>query len=73
MLLTFCYPHLLTSVPKLQTMDEILPMLKVMKKYGIERSESHLKQAMFTLPIVEVYLITYQHAWDIRNGNRCPV
>jgi hypothetical protein len=52
-LLMFCYPNLLTSVPVLETMDDVLPMLEVAMKYGIEKLENRLREALFKPPLAE--------------------
>lgn len=69
MLLKFCYPNLLSSVPGLKTMDEILPLLQVMDKYGIEKLESRLREALVTLPLVEeraisIFVAAYRRKWE---------
>jgi len=68
-LLMFCYPNILISVPVLKTVDEILPMLEVAIKYGIEMLESRMREALFRPPVVEkramqLFVIAYHHRWE---------
>ena len=68
-LLMFCYPNILTSVPVLQTVDEILPMLEVAIKYGIEKLEKQLRKVVFSPPLVndramQLFVVAYQHRWE---------
>jgi hypothetical protein len=68
-LLMFCYPNILTSVPVLQTVDEILPMLEVSIKYGIENLEKRLRKVSFLPPLVndramQLFVVAYQRRWE---------
>jgi len=68
-LLMFCYPNILTSIPVLKTMDEILPMLEVAIKYGIDVLESRMREALFRPQVVEeramqLFVIAYHHRWE---------
>jgi hypothetical protein len=68
-LLMFCYPNILTSAPVLKTMEEILPILKVAIKYGIEALETQMRNALFTPPVVaersmQVFVTAYLHRWE---------
>lgn len=68
-LLMFCYPNVLTSVPVLETLEEILPILDVSIKYGIEVLETRMRNTLFTPPVVaersvQVFVIAYLHRWE---------
>jgi hypothetical protein len=68
-LLRFCFPNILTPVPDLKTMDEMLPMLEVSIKYGIGILEKRVREALFSPPVVKMgamklFVIAYQHGWE---------
>jgi hypothetical protein len=68
-LLRFCFPNILTSVPVLNTMEEIMPVLEVSIKYGIEILESRMRDALFTPPVIEeramqLFVVAYRHRWE---------
>ncbi|KIM90330.1 hypothetical protein PILCRDRAFT_812066 [Piloderma croceum F 1598] len=68
-LLRFCFPNILTSIPVLKTMDEMLPMLEVSIKYGIGILENRMRETLFSPPVVKegamkLFVIAYQHGWE---------
>ena len=68
-LLMFCYPNILTSVPVLKTLEEIMPILEAAMKYGIEALEIRMRNALFSAPVVaersmQVFVVAYMHRWE---------
>jgi hypothetical protein len=68
-LLRFCFPNILTSVPVLKTVDEMLPMLEVSIKYGIGILENRMRETLFSPPVVKegamkLFVIAFQHGWE---------
>jgi len=68
-LLAFCYPNILTSIPALKTMEEMLPMLEVAIKYDIKALENRMRAELFKSSVVvektmQLFVIAYHHRWE---------